>query len=88
MTQQQANAKAAQECDYQYEDERDYYDDDFLDYDDFQAMGGGGGGAGSRAAGKKTTKRQNQRGGGGSGTIYSAKHIRAKEAQMSRPSKK
>lgn len=50
--------------------------DDYDDYDDFAAGGNGGGGG-------KVNKRSNERGGGGSGTIYSAKHIRAKEALQS-----
>eukprot|EP00977_Amphora_coffeiformis_P019175 scaffold6986_cov190-Amphora_coffeaeformis.AAC.3 len=48
--------------------------DEYDDYDDFAAGNGGGGGGG------KTEKRQQNRGGGGSGTIYSAKHVRQKEA--------
>jgi hypothetical protein len=56
-----------------------YEGDEYDDFDDFGAQGSAGGGAGKQ----KTDKRQEQRGGsGGSGTIYSAKHIRAKEAQL------
>lgn len=53
--------------------EGDAYDD----YDDFGASGGGGGGGG----GSKTNKRREERG-GGSNNVYSAKHVRAKEAQQ------
>uniref|UniRef100_A0A7R9ZP05 Uncharacterized protein n=1 Tax=Craspedostauros australis TaxID=1486917 RepID=A0A7R9ZP05_9STRA len=52
--------------------------DEYDDYDDFGLSGGGGGGGGNA----KIKRRQDNRGGsGGSGTIYSAKHVRAKEAQ-------
>jgi hypothetical protein len=56
-------------------------DDGYDDYDDFSpSTSGGGGGA--------QTKRQDQRGGsGGSGTIYSAKHVRQKEAQLQQQQK-
>ena len=64
--------------------------DDYLDYDDFELNGSkapsssGGGGLGkggfNRGGSKKLQKRQDQRGGsGGSRTVYSAKHVRAKE---------
>jgi hypothetical protein len=51
---------------------------DYDDYDDFSPSTSGGGGGGA----KKVQTRQEQRGGsGGSGiSIYSAKHIRQKEA--------
>jgi hypothetical protein len=55
-----------------------YEGDEYDEYDDFGAQGSAGGGA----VKQKTAKRQEQRGGsGGSGTIYSTKHVRAKEAQ-------
>mmetsp|Transcript_27699 Transcript_27699/g.64177 ORF Transcript_27699/g.64177 Transcript_27699/m.64177 type:complete len:86 (-) Transcript_27699:313-570(-) len=52
--------------------------DEYDDFDDFQLgqqHGGGGGGGGSRAA--KAEKKKT----GGSGTVYSAKHTRLREAQ-------
>ena len=59
-----------------------FYDGDtYDDYDDFglNHKGGGGGGGGGGTS-QKMAKRQEDRGGsGGSGTIYSAKHVRAKE---------
>ena len=71
-------------------DEEDFGDDDdyyhcwdYDDYDDFGLAGKGGGGGSSSASktSQKMKKRQNQRGGsGGRGTIYSNKHVRAKEA--------
>jgi hypothetical protein len=55
-----------------------YEGDEYDDLDDFGAQGMRGAGAGT----KKTDKRQEKRGGsGGSGTIYSTKHIRAKDSQ-------
>ena len=55
-----------------------YEGDEYDEYDDFPGQGSAGGGAGKH----KTDKRHEQRGGSiGSGTIYSAKHVRAKEAQ-------
>ena len=59
--------------------------DDYDDYDDFEAGGksGGGGGANNNSKQKMEKRQQERGGGGGSGTIYSAKHIRAKEAQAS-----
>jgi hypothetical protein len=56
--------------------------DDYDDYDDLSpstnGSGSGGGGGGSQT---KVHKRQDERGGSGvSGTIYSAKHVRQKEA--------
>ncbi|GAX23855.1 hypothetical protein FisN_20Hu060 [Fistulifera solaris] len=51
--------------------------DEYDDYDDFAAT-----------SGSKIDKRQQDRGGsGGSGTIYSSKHVRAKES-LPRSSKK
>jgi hypothetical protein len=61
-----------------------YEGDEYDDLDDFGAQGmrSGGAGASGGAGTKKTDKRQEKRGGsGGSGTIYSTKHIRAKESQ-------
>lgn len=55
--------------------------DEYDDYDDFQASNAAGGGGGGRTKSTKMNRRQDNRGGsGGSGTIYSAKHVRAKEA--------
>jgi hypothetical protein len=58
--------------------------DEYDDYGDFgvnQAKSGGGGGGGGGTT-QKIDKRQEHRGGsGGSGSIYSAKHVRAKETQ-------
>ena len=55
--------------------------DEYDDYDDFRASTGGGGGGGGGSKSSKMSRRQENRGGsGGSGTIYSAKHVRAKEA--------
>ena len=51
-------------------------DDKYADYDDFPVNQGASGGGG----GSKTDKRHAQRG-GGSNNIYSAKHVRAAEAQ-------
>ena len=51
----------------------DYYEE-YDDYDDFNANGGGGGG-GAKQKGKSS----------GGGTIYSSKHVRAKEALQKRP---
>lgn len=61
--------------------------DEYDEYDDFGAAGsaaaGGGGGA------SKQSKRQDHRGGsGGSGTIYSAKHVRQKEALQNNTTKR
>ena len=55
--------------------------DDYDDYDDFSPSTSGGGGA--------QTKRQDQRdgSGGAGGTIYSAKHVRQKEAQQQQQQK-
>jgi hypothetical protein len=63
-----------------------YYEgDEYDDFDDFGAQGSAGGGAGKQ----KMDKRKEQRGGsGGSGTIYSTKHVRAKEAQPKTKTKK
>lgn len=61
--------------------------DDYDDYDDFGAAGGKGGGGGSKnnTTNQRVDKRQKERGGsGGSGNVYSAKHIRMKEAQNSK----
>jgi hypothetical protein len=56
--------------------------DDYDEYDDFGADTGGGGG------GSRQNKRREDRGdSGGSGTVYSAKHVRAKEAQQQNTSK-
>ena len=79
MTQQKQQQKGQTRVHYDYDSEEEWYgDDDYAGYDDFQAGSRGGGGSG--CASKKSTKRQTQRGGGGgSGTIYSSKHIRAKE---------
>jgi hypothetical protein len=55
--------------------------DDYEDYDDFGIGQSGGGGGGTRTKSQKIQFRQDTRGGGGgSDTIYSAKHVRAKEA--------
>ena len=81
MTQQQNQQQPQTAPEAHYFDDYDYEEDFdcYLDYDDFRAGGCGGGGGGGGSS-KKATKRQKQRGGGGSGTIYSAKHIRAKES--------
>ena len=55
--------------------------DEYDDYDDFQAAGGSGGGAVGNNSSKMHKRSNNRGGGGGSGTIYSARHVRAKEAQ-------
>lgn len=55
-------------------------DDEYEDYDDFGLGGGKAGGGGGGGKSQKMARRQDNRGGGGAGTIYSAKHIRAKEA--------
>ena len=71
-------------------DQQDEYDD----VDDFQlgkgsSSGGGGGGGGGGGTSSKMSKRQANRGGSGnSGNIYSAKHVRLKETQQAKPSKK
>jgi len=83
MTRQQENQPQAQ-----WDEDYDLDYEDYDEYDDFQA-GGGGGGGGRGLGRQKTTKRQQLRGGGGgSGTIYSAKHVRAKEAQRTSGRKK
>ena len=65
----------------EHDDSDDLRDNEYDEYDDFAAcFGGGGGGGGGGIGRQKTAKRQKQRGGGGSGTIYSSKHIRAKES--------
>jgi hypothetical protein len=64
---------------YSYDYVEDYEDFEYIDYDDFQACDACGGGGGVTK--KKTKKRQQERGGGGSGSIYSAKHVRAKVTQ-------
>ena len=51
-------------------------EDEYGDYDDFNIGSGGGGGGGGSS---KQSRRQENRGGGG-GSVYSSKHIRAKEA--------
>ena len=67
-------------------DQQDEYDD----VDDFQlgkgSSGGGGGGGGKSS--KMSKKQANRGGSGNSGNIYSAKHVRQKEAQKAKPSKK
>ena len=69
-------------ADYPYGD-YDYDDfDDCDDFDDFGLVSRRGGGGASKTAGQKMKKRQKQRGGGGRGTIYSTKHIRAREALL------
>ena len=68
-------------------DEDDYdmpYDEDdyLLDYDDFGLVA-------VRSLNKSCSNRMRQRtNNGGSGTIYSAKHVRVKEAVRSKQSKK
>ena len=62
--------------------------DEYDDYDDFglNSGGGGGGGGGNKNTKKATArveKQQQDRGGArGSGTIYSNKHTRLREAAM------
>jgi hypothetical protein len=63
----------------------DFYDDDGDDYNDYDDFGlqfsSSGGGGTSKAASLKMNKRVKQQGGSNtSGSIYSAKHVRAKEA--------
>ncbi|CAB9529742.1 expressed unknown protein [Seminavis robusta] len=78
-----ADASQGRRDDFHFEEEEYWFDgdydyDDYAEYDDFQACQRGGGG-GSKVS-QKNAKRQTQRGGGGgAGTIYSSKHIRAKE---------
>jgi len=61
-------------------DNGDNYYDSYECYDDF-GLGFSRGGGGGKNMSRKMSKRQKQRGGSGnSGSIYSNKHIRAKEA--------
>jgi hypothetical protein len=71
---------------FYYEDNDD--DGHYAEYDDFELGGSGGGGGGS--TGKMSRREQSRGGGAGRGTIYSSKHVRAKEAQLqqSKPTKK
>lgn len=64
---------------FQSEDSARFYEqqDEYDDFDDFAASGKPAGGAGIS---QKMSKRVENKGGGGSGSIYSAKHIRQKEA--------
>lgn len=58
-----------------------YEEDEYDKYDDFGMANSGGGGGGSGTKNQKINRRQDNRGGGAtSGTIYSTKHVRAKEA--------
>lgn len=75
---QEASSTPTQLADRQTSvDSTEFFQGDQYDqYDDCPANQAGGGG------GKKTDKRrENRGGGGGSGSIYSTKHTRLKEAQ-------
>lgn len=79
-----------------YDNDEDYYDDfgdtyypDYDDYDDFELNGGCRGVTTSTGKQiKRNQQRGNGGGGGGSGTIYSTKHIRAKETQRLKSQRK
>lgn len=60
------------------------YEDDAEFYDDFGVDGKSGGGA---ASSHKMSRREQNRGGLGGGSIYSSKHVRAKEAIQKKPKK-
>jgi hypothetical protein len=68
-----------------HEDDSEEYDY----FDDFGLQGKCGGGSGGDAGGstQRLSRRQQNRGGAGAGTIYSSKHVRAKEAQQRMPKK-
>jgi len=63
-------------------DEYDEYDE----HDDFGLVKNNNAGGGGGNKSQKMARRQDNRGGGGGvGTIYSAKHVRAKEALQKSP---
>jgi hypothetical protein len=77
---------------YDYEEDNDTNGPHAGYYDDFELGRGGtsGGGGGGGSTGKMSRREQSRGGGAGRGTIYSSKHVRAKEAQQqqSKPTKK
>jgi hypothetical protein len=67
---------------FQSEDSAPFYEpqDEYDDFDDFAPVGKPSGtGGGAKGLSQKMTKRDDQKG-GGQGGVYSAKHIRQKEA--------
>ena len=85
-----AAAAAAQVVDNEEEYYYDYGDDDYPDYEDYDDFELNGGCRGVTTCSRKQIQRIQQRGNGGGGgsngggTIYSTKHVRAKETQRLR----